>query len=259
MEHSSSVLRVENLSVGYDGKVILRNLNFSVGTGEIVVLLGSSGCGKSTLLRHLIGLLPPLSGRILFGDRVFADAQNPGSEEERDNVLRRIGVMFQSGALFGAMTLLENVLLPIREFTDLPHDLAVICAEMKLDSVGLLEYAHYFPSEISGGMQKRAAIARAIALDPKILFLDEPSAGLDPVTSDALDRLILSIRGKYGTSVVMVSHELASIFSIADRAVFLDKKTGGILDEGSPESLRDRSVHPEVAAFFNRGNSQKGR
>lgn len=245
------VLEAKDLSAGYGARVILEKLTFSIRRGEILALLGGSGCGKSTLMQTLIGLIPPLAGEVLLRGETFA---KPGwqATEEGSPLLRHLGVMFQGGALFGSMTLLENVMLPLREFSDLSREVMERDARLKLGLVGLAAFADYYPREISGGMQKRAAIARAMALDPDILFLDEPSAGLDPITSASLDDLILRIREERGTTVVLVSHELPSIDHIVDRVLFLDREARGLLDTGSPAHLRDHSDHPRVRAFFNR-------
>ena len=242
-----AVITVAGVDAGYEHPVV-RGITFEVRAGEVFVILGGSGCGKSTLLKHMIGLNPPLAGEIrLMGDRLFG-----GSQEERTRALRRFGVTYQSGALFGSMTLLENVCLPLEAFTDLPREARHLVAEMKLEQVGLKAYAGYFPADISGGMKKRAAIARAMALDPRILFLDEPSAGLDPVPSAELDRLILRLRDTQGVTVVMVTHELASIFAVADRCIMLDKQTQRLIASGAPADLREHAELTAVRAFFNR-------
>lgn len=242
------IIKVEGLVAAYGDEPILDSVSLEVRRGEIFVILGGSGCGKSTLLKHMIGLYTPVAGRILIHDRDLALA----GEAERKTILRGIGVTYQSGALFGSLTLLENVMLPLEELTDLPLDAAAALGRLKLGLVGLADFCDHLPSAVSGGMQKRTALARAMALDPDILFLDEPSAGLDPVTSAGLDALILQLARGLGLTFVIVTHELASIFAIADRVIMLDARAKGIVAEGEPHFLRDNSENPLVRGFFNR-------
>lgn len=240
-------ISVKDLTVGYGDNVILENVNFQVRRGEVFVILGASGSGKSTLLKAMIGLYPPLSGEVWIegGNLVAAEGK------QRLALLRKFGVMYQSGALFGSITVLENVRLPLDEFSDLPDPLKEVAALARLKLVGLGAAADKMPAELSGGMQKRAAIARAMALDPRILFLDEPSAGLDPITSAGIDLLITSLH-HFGFTFVIVSHELPSIYSIADRVVMLGSDAKGIIAEGKPAQLRDGATDPWVRRFFNR-------
>src|SRR5499427_7851545 len=246
-----TIIRVENFTAAYDGEVVLENVNFEVFTGEIFSILGSSGSGKSTLLKHMIGLYKPAAGRILIEGHDIAAAQG----EEKRQILRTFGVMYQSGALFGSMTLLENVCLPLEEFTDLPPDAIRLIALLKLKQVGLESAGDLMPAELSGGMQKRGAIARAMALDPQILFMDELSAGLDPVTSADLDQLVLSLSHSLKITFVIVTHELPSIYTIAHRVIMLDKQQKGIVAMGTPQELRDHSRDPRVRQFFLRQTS----
>ncbi len=245
---NAPAIEVRNLTMGFAPLILLENADFTVRQKEIFVILGGSGCGKSTLLRHIIGLHRPLAGEIL----IQGDRMDPQDENAYRTILQSFGVMYQGGALLGSMTLAENVSLPIEEYTDLPKQAVRDLACIKLDQVGLRGFEDHLPMEVSGGMNKRAAIARAMALDPAILFLDEPSAGLDPITSAELDDLIMEINHSQGTTVVIVSHELPSIFAIAHRTIMLDKKTRPIIADGDPRFLRDHSDNPFVKHFFNR-------
>jgi phospholipid/cholesterol/gamma-HCH transport system ATP-binding protein len=245
---TESIIRVEDLTVAYGDDVVLEDINFEVSPGEIFVILGGSGCGKSTLLKHMISLHEPIKGRVLIDGMDVTAAEG----SELHEILRRIGVMYQHGALFGSMTLMDNICLVLEEFTDLPRSAVEMIALTKLNIVGLADSADKMPSELSGGMKKRAAIARAMALDPKILFLDEPSAGLDPITSAQVDELILKLSQNLKMTFVIVTHELPSIFTVADRVIMLDKNAKTIIASGKPDELRDRSDNPWVRQFFNR-------
>lgn len=241
-----NIIELEHVDAGYPDAVILKDVSFSVARGEVFVLLGGSGCGKTTIMRHLTGLNPILAGKLTVAGLEWGP-------KTRDTLFRKIGVMYQSGALFGSMTCLDNVLLPLEEFARMKaperRERAMAC----LEAVEMADAARKMPSEISGGMRKRAAIARALALDPEVLFLDEPSAGLDPITSCALDDLILKLKDETKKTFVVVTHELPSIFKIADRAAMFDKARQGMIALGSPQELKERSDDPFVRKFFNRG------
>ncbi|MDY7036110.1 MAG: ATP-binding cassette domain-containing protein [Thermodesulfobacteriota bacterium] len=249
----NAIINVRDLVAGYGEDIILDRVSFDVYEGEIFVVLGGSGCGKSTLLKHLIGLIRPQSGHVVIDGGDISNCE----ENTLQKILRKVGVLYQSGALFGSMTLAENVALPIEEYTDLPKKSIDTLVKMKLNLVNLGGYENYLPSEISGGMKKRAGLARAMALNPKILFFDEPSAGLDPVTSAEIDDLIIRLNQSLGTTMVIVTHELQSIFAVSHRVIMLDKRFKGIIAEGDPRYLRDYSQNTFVKNFFNRQAKEK--
>lgn len=242
------IIQVKHLFAGYDGQAIMEDLTFDINKGEIFVILGGSGCGKSTVLKHMIGLVPPVSGQVLIHGQDMVAARG----KERTRLLRQIGVAFQNGALFGSMTVLENIMLPLTAFTGLSDDAARMLALAKLSLVDLSRNSHRLPGELSGGMRKRAAIARAMALDPGVLFLDEPSAGLDPLTSAELDLLIKDLAQTLGITFVIVTHELESILSIADNTIMLEKETRGIIATGHPKDLKADPANEYAYRFFNR-------
>jgi phospholipid/cholesterol/gamma-HCH transport system ATP-binding protein len=251
--NSRAHITVRNLTMAYGSFVLMRDLNFTISQGDVFIIMGGSGCGKSTLLRHLIGLNEPAQGEILYGEENFTKAE----PAQRQQMVRRMGVLFQSGALWSSMTLAENVGLPLGEYTDLSAGEIRDVASLKLALVGLKGFEDYYPSQISGGMQKRAGLARAMALDPEILFFDEPSAGLDPISSRLLDDLILELRDSLGSTIVVVTHELASIFSIGNNSVFLDTETRSMIAGGDPKELLANSQNPTVRRFLTRGEEER--
>src|SRR5215471_11424642 len=241
---------VHNLTMAYGSLVIQRNLTFSVQRGDIFIIMGGSGCGKSTLLRHLIGLQAPAQGEVFYDGQSFWQVE----PAKRERMMRRFGVLYQSAALWSSMTLAENIALPLEQYTNLSPSRISALVSLKLALVGLVGFEDYYPSELSGGMQKRAGLARAMALDPDILFFDEPSAGLDPVSSRRLDDLILELRDSLGATVVMVTHELASILTIGTNSVFLDADTKTMIAQGDPKKLLAESHDPKVRQFLTRGD-----
>jgi phospholipid/cholesterol/gamma-HCH transport system ATP-binding protein len=241
------IIEVKNLTVEFDGRTIFKNVSFNIYRGEIFVILGGSGCGKSTMLRTLIGLVEPAGGSIVIAGQDFTSA----GPEERLKILRKFGILFQSSGLFASMTLAENVALPLQTYTTLPEDHVMDVVSLKLNAVGLKGYEDFLPSEISGGMKKRAGLARAMALDPQILCFDEPSAGLDPITSASLDELIINLNQALGSTMIVVTHELDSIYKISHRVIMLDKVEKGIIAEGDPKVLKD-SKDERIYNFFNR-------
>jgi phospholipid/cholesterol/gamma-HCH transport system ATP-binding protein len=249
MEEPNARISVRGLNMAYGSFVVMNDLNFDIQDKDIFVIMGGSGCGKSTLLRHLVGLREPTSGEIYYDGRNFTETD----PSERGDFIKRFGVMYQSGALWSSLTLAENIAMPIEENTSLDAKTIADLVSYKLALVGLSGYEDYYPAQVSGGMNKRAGIARAMALDPDILFLDEPGAGLDPLSSRRLDDLILRLREALGSTIVIVTHELASIFAVANNSIFLDTATRTQGATGDPKELRDRSDNPAVRIFLNRG------
>jgi phospholipid/cholesterol/gamma-HCH transport system ATP-binding protein len=246
-------ITVQDLTMAYGSFVVMRDLNFSVNRGDIFIIMGGSGCGKSTLMRHLVGLRPPAKGKILYGDMSFWEAD----VRQRETFMRRFGILYQSGALWSSMTVAENVALPLEQYSGLGPKQIHEIVSLKLALVGLAGFETFYPSEISGGMCKRAGLARAMALDPEILFFDEPSAGLDPVSAKRLDDLIRELRDSLGATVVVVTHELASIFAIGDNSVFLDPETRTMIANGDPHRLLEESKDPKVQRFLRRGKVEE--
>lgn len=246
-------IHVKNLTMKYGDFTVQEKIDFTVNRGEIFIIMGGSGCGKSTLLRHMIGLKTPFQGRIFYGGKSYYDA----SGQEQEELLKRFGILYQSGALFSSMTLFENVALPLEKYTRLSHHQIKDLVSFKLSLVGLSGFEDYYPSEISGGMKKRAGLARAIALDPDILFFDEPSAGLDPVSAKHLDDLIIEMSESLGATIVVVTHELASIFAIADNSIFLDGIEKTMIATGNPKEMLKSSNDPRVLHFLTRGEAKE--
>jgi phospholipid/cholesterol/gamma-HCH transport system ATP-binding protein len=242
-------IAVEGLTLAYGSFVIQRDLTFNVNKGDIFIIMGGSGCGKSTLLRGMVGLQEPVKGKVWYEGASLWDAE----ENKRQRMMRNFGILYQSGALWSSMTLSENVALPLEEYTDLDPDRIGEIVSLKLSLVGLAGFEEYYPSELSGGMRKRAGLARAMALDPEILFFDEPSAGLDPVSAHMLDNLILELRDSLGATIVIVTHELESIFAVGNNSVFLDAETKTMIAIGDPKELLATSRNPKVRNFLTRG------
>ncbi len=251
-QHPEPHIVVKDLTMAYGDFLIQRDLTFTVNKGDIFIVMGGSGCGKSTLLRHLVGLQKPAKGQVLYDGVSFWDTE----PEERKRIMQRFGILYQSGALWSSLTLAENVALPLQEYTDLEPEQIRELVSLKLSLVGLAGFEEYYPAEISGGMKKRAGLARAMALDPEILFFDEPSAGLDPISAHLLDDLILELRDSLGATVVIVTHELASIFAIGNNSVFLDPETKTMIAGGDPKKLLAESKDPKVHSFLTRGAAE---
>ena len=246
-------ITVHDLTMAFGSFVVQRDLTFTINRGDIFIIMGGSGCGKSTLLRHLVGLQTPAKGRVMYGSVNFWESDRA----VKDQLMRQFGILYQSGALWSSMTLAENIALPLQQYTDLkPPQIREIIV-LKLALVGLSGFEEYYPSEISGGMRKRAALARAMALDPEILFFDEPSAGLDPISARLLDDLILELRESLGSTVVIVTHELASIFAIGNNSLFLDPDEKTMIAVGDPKRLLAESKDPKVIEFLTRGERKQ--
>lgn len=246
------IIVVEDLTMAFGENVIQKGLTFTINKGDVFIVMGGSGCGKSTLMKNLIGLHRPAKGKVFYNEKSFWDVE----ESERQHILRRLGVMYQGGALWSSMTLAENIMLVIQEYQEIDPDQALELASLKLALVGLAGFEDYYPSEISGGMKKRASIARAMALDPEILFLDEPSGGLDPISAKMLDDLILQLKNSLGTTVVVITHELASIFTIGNNSIFLDTETKTMIASGNPKRLLEECNNATVRIFLTRGASE---
>lgn len=253
MTASCPAITIKALTMAYGSFVLQRDLNFAINQGDIFVIMGGNGCGKSTLLRHMLGLKPPASGSIWYGDENFWELP----EEDRARVVRKTGILYQTGALWSSMTLAENVALPLLHYTDLPSAVIRDLVAFKLSLVGLAGFEEFYPAELSGGMRKRASLARAIALDPEILFFDEPSAGLDPISARILDELILELRESLGATLVVVTHDLASIYTIATNSVFLDGDAKTMLASGNPKTLLQECTNPTVLNFLTRGTGKR--
>jgi len=252
MEKADPHIVVQDLTVAYGSNVIQQDLTFTINRGDIFIIMGGSGCGKSTLLRSMVGLLPPTRGQVLYDGLSFWSAEPEGQK----SIMTKFGILYQSGALWSSLTLAENIALPLQQYTDLSPGQIKKIVLLKLALVGLAGFGEYYPAEISGGMKKRAGLARAMALDPDILFFDEPSAGLDPISAHLLDELILELRNSLGATVVVVTHELASIFAIGNNSVFLDADTKTMIAAGAPEKLLTGSTDPKVINFLTRGEGR---
>jgi phospholipid/cholesterol/gamma-HCH transport system ATP-binding protein len=251
MDQKDAHITIQNLTMAYGDFVVMRDLNFTINRGDIFIVMGGSGCGKSTLMRHMIGLKSPTKGKVLYEDVSFWDAD----PEEKEHLMQRFGILYQSGALWSSMTVAENAALPLQQYTKLSEAEVSAQVSLKLALVGLSGFEDFYPSEISGGMRKRAGLARAMALDPEVLFFDEPSAGLDPVSAKRLDKLILQLRDSLNATIVVVTHELASIFAIGSNSVFLDPETRTMLATGNPNTLLRENLDPRIQTFLRRGET----